>query len=160
MKKKIIFAGLLAAVMTMMTSCLVIFPDEYYEDDYSYSYNYGNYTGKVVISNSSKEVAWISEVDYGNYTTQDWIWAWDDGHKYDYRSASNGSIYYGGTTDRVSCEMPVGVRDIRVTVVFKEPCGGYTYEDRYFINQKVTSSGTLYLNMTDCSQSSGKNYPM
>lgn len=142
MKKKIIFAGLLAAVMTMMTSCLVVFPGMYDEG------------GSVVVENNSYEKSYISEVSYGrydhDYSGQKWTVAWDDGHDYLYKSADRSTYGYSQTyKDKVYCTMPIGITDIRVTVIYDMGCGKLEYQDYFFVNQSIDYANTLYLKISD-----------
>lgn len=146
MKKKILFAGLIALLTTMMTSCLVVFPDDdyYYGSSSTSSYDYYKY-GQVVVKNETR-YGYISEISYGinDGANSYWTLAWDDGHDYDYRAVDAGSskTYY-------SCKMPVGYTDIRVTVIYPEGSGRYTYQDFIFENEYISKNYTTYLTVSD-----------
>lgn len=150
MKKKIFVLSLLGVLATMFTSCLVVFPGEY---DYEYesgcsgstSSQYTNY-GKLIVTNNIRE-GYVSEISYGTNDgcNSKWYWAWNDGHDYDYRSIS--ADYYWGTSSGniYTCKIPVGYKDIRVTVVYPEYNGTYTYEDFIFEDQYISKYQNLYL---------------
>lgn len=153
MKKKILVLGLIGMLATMMTSCLVVFPDDYeYEYGYSTGYatsssstKYSSY-GDVVVYNQISD-GYISEISYGtnNGNYSEWYWAWNDGHKYEYRAAEP-EYYYGSCNGNTyTCKMPAGYTDIRVTVVYPQYNGTYQYEDFIFDDQYISKNNTLYL---------------
>lgn len=141
MKKKLFLLASVIALSTMLTSCIGI-----YWGDYDYKHSKNN----VDIHLESDYDAYISEVAYENSNGK-FIAAWDDGHDYDYRSSYN-NYWQPGSYDNVSCYIPTGYRNIRITVIFKE-YRSFGTPDLYYedveLKANITNNKVLDIDLYD-----------
>ncbi|MCI5665600.1 MAG: hypothetical protein SOW31_02720 [Treponema sp.] len=139
MKRKIFILGLLCMLATMMTSCLVVFPDEL-DCEYEYSYstqcgNQQNYYGTVYVTNNTRD-GYVSEISYSRDDGASWQRAWDDGHEYVYLDGSSRAC--SGNT--ICTKVPTGTYDIRVTVIYSDRTWeDFIFENNYISKNRVTN---------------------
>lgn len=130
MKRKLLLAGLLAAVVALMSSCVIIFPDDY-------------------------EKTWISEISLDNGAGHYEV-LWDDGATYNYRAGNRHGTYDGLVTVRYNgCNYdvyaPTGNKTLRVTLMFENKYGDLEYVDKlaYCSNIDDRYRTTIYVTEND-----------
>lgn len=146
MKKNILFVGLIALLATMMTSCLVVFPDDMeYEYDYDYYYStqsssQSSYYGSVIVTNNTRD-GYVSEISYSKDGGASWYRVWDDGHEYVYLDGSERSC----SSNTIYTKVPTGRSDIRVTVIYSDK----TWKDFVFEDEYINKNTKTYLTVED-----------
>lgn len=134
MKRKLLLAGLLAAVIALMSSCVIVFPDNY-------------------------EKTWISEISYeqaGHAGAVNYITLWDDGATYNYRAGINHGTWDGLVTVKYNGQnyniyAPEGSQTLRITLMFENMYGDLEYVDKlaYCSNIDDFYRTTIYVTEND-----------
>lgn len=132
MKRKLLALGLVAVLVTLMSSCLIVFPE-------------------------NMEKTWISEISYqkdGHAGQIDYVVLWDDGATYDYRSGIRHGSYnglvdvkYNGVTYPIYA--PEGEQTLRITLMFEDMYGKMEYVDHLAYCSNIDSCRTTTIYVTE-----------